>query len=206
MVKLTKTKPLPIGVSIESRSDWGYGTPVRALLESDCHGKCYICEDKPKNTASLTVEHVVSRHSNPSLEYDWDNLLLACFFCNNSVKGHDFNGIINPSAEDPEEALSFGLSRDTRRVELTCLCADAKAAETKSLLDKAYLLNIKAFQKMIGDIRQFNYYINSWKAGDTSVTDYIRESVSRASAFSAFKRKIVRDDPQLRSQFAAFLT
>jgi 5-methylcytosine-specific restriction endonuclease McrA len=136
MVRLPKTA-LPDNVKIKSREDWSHGSAVRALLETDCYAKCYICEDKPKNPDELTVDHVIPQNSRPDLIHEWSNLLLACSFCNNNAKGHKYDNIINPVLEDPEEYIS-----------------------------------------------------------------YIRESNSPFTAYSAFKRQIVRDDRELTALVA----
>lgn len=204
MVKLYKTLPLPKHLHIQSHKDWGYGTDVHRLLEDDCFGKCYICENKPKERSSLTVEHVESRDFAPKRVYDWENLLLACERCN-TLKDHSYNNIINPSVYDPEELLAFGLTDDLRQVDITCLSTCLKAKETKQLLEVVYndkrRNDVRLLSKLLHEIQVFNYYLECWQDGEEAFGLYIREALNRSSEFAAFKRKIVRDDPQLMEQF-----
>jgi hypothetical protein len=199
MVKLNKTTPLPH--SINSSKDWSYGTPIRAVLENDCHGKCYICEVKPKNTAELTVDHVVSRQHNAAFEFEWDNLLLACPHCNHDVKGSKYNGIINPTVTDPEAVLSFGVTYDFRHIEIVALSDDTSVLETKQLLTETYKDGMLA-GKLTGILRKIVRYMPHAISGEDWAVDYIRNEIDRSSEFAAFKRKIVRDDGDLRERFA----
>jgi len=82
---------------------YGHST-VRDALEDSHHGKCAFCEVKiPKPYAPAHVEHWRPKGSvmqvkgekatKPGyywLAYEWDNLLLACLFCNSSNKGVQF--------------------------------------------------------------------------------------------------------------------
>jgi uncharacterized protein (TIGR02646 family) len=198
MVKLNK-QALPC--SINSSKDWSHGTPIREALEEDCHGKCYICEVKPKNTAELTVDHIVSRQHNAALEFEWDNLLLACIHCNRDVKRGKYNGIINPTVIDPEKVLSFGYTYDMRDIVITALSSDAAVLETKQLLDEVY--KDRMFVKKMTDILKLLInYIKHADLRDDWAIDYIRDEISRSSEFAAFKRKIVRDDERLRELYA----
>lgn len=204
MVKLNKTLPLPKNIHIRSYKDWGNGTDVRRLLEDDCYGKCYICEDKPETCSSLTVEHVESKRFSPNRQYDWKNLLLACRVCN-EVKGHEYNNVINPCVEDPEAILSFGLRYDNSKVEIASLNTHMKAEDTKQLLELIYNYSQKGkmfiLPKLRKEIKKFTFYLDRWDFGDTYLDQYIREDLSRSSPFAAFKRKIVRDSPKYMEQF-----
>ena len=204
MLKLNKTRPLPAGLSITSYKDWQPGTPIRALLDNDCHCKCYICEDKPKNAAELTVDHVVSKDHTPALALEWDNLLLACAQCNNEVKGSRFNGIINPAEEnglDPEAVIDFDMSYDRRDVRITVRSIDAAVAETKKLLDEVYA-DQTLTRKLAANIQEFIRLIPFADIGQEWATEYISDNISSSAAFAAFKRKIIRDDSKLCSRFA----
>lgn len=82
-----------------------YGHPtVRNALNRSHHGKCAFCEAKiPRPYADAHVEHwrpkgsVRQVREDPAvvpgyywLAYDWDNLLLACLFCNRDNKSTIF--------------------------------------------------------------------------------------------------------------------
>ncbi|KUR70573.1 hypothetical protein AQZ52_17395 [Novosphingobium fuchskuhlense] len=114
---------------------------VRDALDRSHHGKCAFCEVHiPKPYALAHVEHWRPKGSvtqekgikasTPGyywLAYCWDNLLLACHFCNSSNKGVQFPladptrrasnhhqlvaaeapMLLNPDAEDPSEHIEF---------------------------------------------------------------------------------------------------
>lgn len=43
------------------------------------HGKCYLCEQR----GFYQVEHLIPHKGNKDLEFEWNNLFLACPHCNN---------------------------------------------------------------------------------------------------------------------------
>ncbi|MDR0949424.1 MAG: HNH endonuclease [Lachnospiraceae bacterium] len=202
MVKLNKT---PLLDKIKSHEDWRQHTPIRALLEKDCMGKCYICEEKPKDVSTLTVDHVVSRQYNAALTYNWDNLLLACHHCNQNVKGGKYNKIINPTVIDPECLFDFGMTYDLRNVDIETNASDEEVLETKQLLDEVYK-NPMLTQKLSASIKKLIRFMPNAISGEDWALDYIRNEINRSSKFAAFKRKIIRDDPNLSEQLAEALT
>ena len=78
MIRLSKSR-LPSNIKIASEQDYRKGEVFRTLVD-DCHGKCYICEDKP---TTINVEHIIPHRSDPALKFDWNNLFIACGHCNN---------------------------------------------------------------------------------------------------------------------------
>jgi len=196
MVKINKTHSWADGTYIDAHEGWGIGTRNRKLLESDCSEKCYICEHKPKNVNNLTVDHIVSIDSDPRLEYVWENLLLACRRCNHDVKGNKYNSIINPCETDPEEKINFGISYDMRDVSISPRSNDKGILETKQLLDEVYSDRMLT-RKLAAELNRFYKYVPNAILGDEWAIEYIHESIHRFSIFAAFKRKIVRDYPEL---------
>ncbi|MGA9580759.1 MAG: hypothetical protein WBR13_02175 [Allosphingosinicella sp.] len=121
-------------------SIYGHKT-VRDALDVSHHGKCAFCEVRiPRPYAVAHVEHWRPKGSfkqargikaSPPgyywLAYAWDNLLLACQFCNSSNKGTQFPlddpaararnhhraiaaeapQLLKPDAEDPTEHIEF---------------------------------------------------------------------------------------------------
>jgi hypothetical protein len=205
MVKINKTHYWKDGTPVDAHEGWGYGSRNRKLLESDCSSKCYICEDKPKDVKNLTVDHIISKDNDPRLEYVWGNLLLACMRCNSEVKGSKYNGIINPCKTDPEEAIDFGMSYDRRDVTISTDSNNKAVLETKQLLDEVYSDRMLT-RKLSAELNTFERYIPNAILGDDWAIEYIQEAIRRFSIFAAFKRKIVRDDPQLSVAFVVALS
>jgi uncharacterized protein (TIGR02646 family) len=210
MVKLPKTA-LAEGMTIKSRADWRTGTPIHSQLDRECYSKCYICEDKPKS-GQLTVDHIKPRQTHPALEFVWENLLLACSHCN-GVKDSGYGNIINPTERDPEAEIAFDLDAVINRVNITAIGADSAASDTVALLnavyngdnaDQGYKLGCaKLRKKLLAEIRIFELYLAH--ADEPDYRAIIHENIYRSSPFAAFKRRIVREDSDLRAKFGECL-
>jgi len=189
---------------------------VFKTLCEDCFNKCYICEEKPKDPQ---IEHRISHLGDFKLKYDWNNLLLSCSYCNNIKKAkcdNDEIPILNPLQCDPEEHIVFsiGTANDDIKslVRIEALKTDESTLKTAKLLEFVYNggvspkkdLGLTHFLKPLMDnIELFKQYIvNHHKEPDEGYDEDIREEINRSSAFAAFKRKIVRDDPKLSVEFA----
>lgn len=210
MVSLSKS-PLPKDATIKSEHDYREGEVFETLVR-DCYGKCYICEDKP---TAINVEHIIPHKGNLTLKYDWNNLLLSCVHCNN-IKYMNYEGILNPTQCDPEEHIALSVwatDNLTDRVHVESISDDDSTRQTAELLELVYnggsteikkeesvnLLN----ERLMPNIRRFFQYIKNYhEEPDLGYADVIKKEISRSSAFAAFKRKIIRDDPKLSRVFA----
>jgi hypothetical protein len=204
MIKINK-KPLPIGVEIKQETDYRSGRIFNLLVEY-CFNKCYICEDK--TATSLNVEHRISHQGNNQLKYDWNNLFLSCGHCN-SAKGNNFDGMIDPCITDPESVLELRIETDNliERVIITQLVDDYSVSMTADLLEKVYngeptaIKRVEAANlrnKISADLLRFRQYIMNYKIEpDLGYADIIADEISQSSAFAAFKRQMIRDDPEL---------
>ena len=210
MVRLTKS-PLPPDIKITSETNYR-SKKALDILANDCHRKCYICEDKP---TTINVEHIVSHRNDPALKYDWNNLFIACGHCN-SIKGTRFDAILDPTKCDPENHIELSVEMTDSLigwVKVESLTADSSTMLTVQLLDYVYnggLTTLKEIEclnlrdeHLKPNIQRFNYYINEYrKEPELGYGSIIIKEISRSSAFAAFKRKIVRDDPDLAAEFA----
>jgi len=210
MVRLNKSQ-LPPGATISSADDYRKGQ-VFSILVSDCHSKCYICEDKP---TTINVEHIVPHRSDPTLKFDWSNLFIACGHCNN-IKLAKYDGILDPTQCDPEEhiVLSIEITDDiTEQVQVTSLTTDESTLMTAELLGLVYnggSTDIKEIEcsnlrnsHLMPNIRLFYQYIRNYRdEPDLGYDNVIRKEINRSSMFAAFKRKIIRDDSELSKTFA----
>jgi len=214
MVHLSKSQ-LPPGVTIKSAADYRKGEILRTLA-ADCHNKCYICEDKP---TTINVEHIVPHRSNLELKYDWSNLFIACGHCNN-IKLAKYDDILDPTQCDPEQhiALSIKVTDEiTEQVNVEALKDDQATLMTATLLGLVYnggSTEIKDIEcsnlrneHLAPHIQRFIRYIEIYRDEPTiGYGNKIRKEISRPSIFAAFKRKLVRDDPELSDVFSDILT
>jgi uncharacterized protein (TIGR02646 family) len=210
MIRLCKSQ-LPPDATINSEQDYRKDI-IFNTLSKDCHYKCYICEIKP---TVINIEHIVPHRSNISLKFDWNNLFIACGHCN-SIKNTKYDEIINPTKCDPEEhiVLSIEITNDfIEQVQVESLKTDNNTRQTAELLglvynsDKTDIKKIECSnlrnEHLMPNIRLFYQYIHNYhKEPDSGYADIIRKEIDRSSAFAAFKRKIVRDDPELSEIFA----
>ena len=90
--------------------DWATRSAKKALslaLRELAHGKCVYCEGTLGAQADLEVDHYVAKTVNPTLAFEWTNLLPSCRLCNRPKLNHDHaNSLLKPDIEDP--SLSFG--------------------------------------------------------------------------------------------------
>jgi hypothetical protein len=210
MVKLTK-RPLPDGTPLNSERHYSGGVVWNMLIE-DCLNKCYICEDKPKNPVT---EHIIPHKGNKVLKYDWNNLLLACDYCNN-IKGDKYDNVINPLKCDPEKHIRLYIEDLKGTVTVEALDTNANTLQTAELLDYVYnggktdkktsgSINFRK-EQLLPDIKWFMVYIENHRdePNDESAA-IITDEINRASKFAAFKRDIIRSSPDLNAQFGSLL-
>ena len=211
MIKLKKSV-LRDGLAIKNDNDYRSGEIFRVLLE-DCHHKCYICEIKP---IPPEVEHRLTHKGDEELKYDWNNIFYSCRYCN-KVKNQRkyYSGIIDPTKVDPEEYIDLHMDYNELRervVVVKKIKNDELVDITVELLDTVYNndstdINREAASNLRNRISDqlniFLMYIRQYKE-EQSIGDFdnIVEEISRSSEFAAFKRKIVRDDPELSIVFA----
>ena len=218
MVTVDKT-PLPEGVTIKSEADYRSG-PVFDLLQKDCRSKCYLCEDK--YLTAINVEHRVSHRGDPVLKFDWNNLFLSCGHCN-QTKGTAFDDIIDPVNVNPEEYIELAMTiADTDDLRERVIVSKTAGSEerhdvdtTIRLLERVYNEGTTAMKqaecralknKILKEVSRFRMLIYGYEEEkDSDYHSNIVEAISRSSVFAAFKRKMIRDDPQMAHQFAEAL-
>jgi hypothetical protein len=161
------------------------------------------------------VEHIVAHKSDPALKFDWDNLFIACWHCNN-IKSTKYDDIINPVLINPEEciALSVRISDNfIEAVQVIPLKTDAQALKTAELLEIVYNGGSTAMKKvesanlrnehLLPDIKLFLKYISDYiDEPDLGYDSIIRQEISCSAKFAAFKRRIIAEDTELSVAFA----
>ncbi|MCL2045282.1 MAG: HNH endonuclease [Oscillospiraceae bacterium] len=215
MVKLKKSV-LPEGTKINNKNDYQTGIVFQTLYK-DCYEKCYICEHK--KPLPPVVEHIIAHKGNRDLMLNWSNLLLACSYCNTVKNKREFNeGIINPVEIDPEDYILFELSFDefTESVGISHKgdsTDNLLSDKTVKLLNQVYNNTSKRDGQKVSSatlrdfltrvMRDFYVLVDNYKTEqDTGNYQVIIDEISRSSEFAAFKRQIVRDDPELSIIFA----
>jgi len=213
MVYFERSQPAPECLAkekVKKSGDYKCGD-VLDRLKKDFKNKCYICEEK--FPSGINVEHLLPHKSkNKELEFSWENLFLSCTHCNKS-KGTKYSNILNCTKKDenPEHRLRHTCSLLSK--EAVCienLDNSSKTEETKELILKVYngggyKLKVSKLEaenirkKLVKEVRNFYYVLEDYDDETLNSEDKeyllykIRIHLSTASAFTAFKRWIVRD-------------
>ena len=185
-----------------------------ALLEV-FHEKCYICENKK---ATLQVEHLKPHRGDVELKFDWNNLFLSCAHCNH-IKGSTYTPILDCTKVDVDEMISFrkvgyfGKDESLSFEKLDEVTDSQEISMTCELLKRVYYgktppekFGAKVLRNaVINQLSEFKSYVREYReASGEDKKDLFcqiqRELKSNAS-FAAFKRWIIRDNPDWCKDF-----
>ena len=212
--------PPPCLEEEKSKADGDYKCGnVLQRLKNDFENKCYICEYK--DPPSINVEHFRPHLGDNNLKFAWDNLFWACVHCNNT-KGDRFADILNCTnpEHDVENWLKYEIEEHFPRmkVKITAQRDDTIVANTVKLLLEVYngttpLKIIEAENTrsvMSSELSNFRYSLEKYLDGceEEEEKEYHLENIKRhlkkSSAFTAFKRWIVKSSPGYREEFGRY--
>lgn len=167
MIRERKDNNVPASLS---RTKQYNGEDVVNQLLKDQHEKCYICERKV--ATDYQVEHFKSQKNHPDLVRDWNNLFLACSYCNGK-KSDSFDDNLNPLINNVEEEICQRIDFMQNKALFKPFVEDEEHLNTTKMLELFYngkgnkkLRSIKeerffnhAKQKVIDFLRMVNDYI-----------------------------------------------
>lgn len=214
MVKIDRNPTPPPSLAIEKRKANGeYNKPdVIQQLKEDSHDKCYICE--LKGLSDPEVEHLKPHQGRKKIErvFDWNNLFYVCPHCNKIKKATKYDDkIIDCCVDDPEELLEQ--CYEGGRVKIQSRVSEEQATMTAQLIEDCFEkrntgIREAACQYRIERLAEamnvlYKTLDNHKKHPESQrYTRSLRSSLSRKSAFAAFKRNYVRkhikDYPDLK--------
>ncbi|SHJ60769.1 HNH endonuclease [Pseudobutyrivibrio xylanivorans] len=199
--------PAPESLEIEKAKKSGtYNTPeVVERLKDDFDGKCYLCELKP--LMDFQIEHLKSHHNGKDrdLEFDWNNLFLACPHCNKEKNKREYDiGIIDCCLVDPEILIKFNFVNQKVVLEPADALND-NVSKTIKLLDEIYndsQAGMKVYESkartdaLKHEMNRLFKALSGYKNNpdDKIIKRYLQVLLGRKSAFAAFKRQYVRDN------------
>lgn len=209
MVYFKKSQPSPTITTSHNTSE------IVERLEKDFHNKCYICEEKkPKE---INVEHFVAHQGDSILRLDWNNLFLSCAHCNN-IKSNDYNNLLNCTVleNNVDTALHYYCNpMPKEKPVFDILIPSTKAIQSKELLEKCFNGEHTGQKKLEGsnlrslllkEIRKFQELLFDYEEdNDDSYLVKIKYELSNKSAFTAFKRWIIRDNKYLKEEFGQYI-
>jgi hypothetical protein len=217
MIHLPKSQPAPI--SLASKKSYRE-LDVIERLHSDFKNKCYICEEKEITT--LNVEHFISHRNNIDLKFDWNNLFFSCGHCNNTkLAKTEYDNILNctDSKDDPESWIEYEMKPFPKeKVNLKSAQgfeSNERVANTIKLLDSVYngttplklIESSNLRNKLLSEIKDFQKYLLEYYE-DISEQDKItckkkiQNHLKSSSAFTAFKRRIIKNNMELQKEFS----
>ena len=186
---------------------------VIEALQDIFHNKCYICECK--NSTVLEIEHLIPHGGNLDLKFDWNNLFWACGYCNH-IKGDKFNPILDCTKFDVDEIISFrkngyfGIKESLKFEKVNDTDNSVEVQMTCDLLNRVYYggtaqekIGAKVIRKAVREeLTKFKNLIRDYNetTGDDKeeLLLTIRSKLRSNSEFAAFKRWIVRDNPNCK--------
>jgi len=221
MIYFKKSQPAPDCLAIEFlKADGNYNCDcVLERLQKDFKNKCYLCESKIYS--SVNIEHFKPHHNGKYkiLKFDWNNLFLACGHCNN-IKSVKFDNILNCTDlnDTIEEKINYYFQgAPTELVKITVNSNDDKTLQTQELLLAIYngttqqkkLESENIRDTLAEEIANFLKYLRRHrKEYDTKEKKRycrkIEKHLKNTSAFTAFKRQIIKDNPQLFQEFGSY--
>jgi uncharacterized protein (TIGR02646 family) len=146
---------------------------IKTALKEETHSKCMYCESYISAVAPEHIEHYRPKDNYPDRTFEWNNLGLACPWCNIKKRDHfDENcTFINPYFEEPNDHfISLGTmichKPDNQRAELT---------ELKLELNRPELMECR--KERIDAIRPL---IDKYKATvNPTLKDVLKENIEK---------------------------
>jgi len=220
MIYFEKTQPAPACLAVEKKKkngDYKCGD-VLERLRSDFKNKCYICETKAPY--GINVEHFIAHQNDLELKFDWNDLFFVCPHCNN-IKLHIFDNILNCTILEHQVEQSVKLEMNPfpfAKVKMTAQNDNLKTKNTAQLLERIYnghtptkrieAANIRS--SILNEIMDFQSDLVTYFETEPSklkelLHAKIENHLSPSSAYTAFKRWIIRDNPRMLAEFADLL-
>ena len=216
MVYFQKTYPAPS--SLESCTSYNH-QDVLDLLYDDFHNKCYICESE--GIESINIEHFAPHtNSNEIRKYNWSNLFWACSHCNKIKSATE--SLLNCTCKDDkvDTNIKYYLDDDleNNKIIIKNIATDVKTINTADLLIKVYngTTNQNKFQarakrdKLYDELCDFTSILSKYQRTEDpkkkkQFLNAIKFELSNQSAFTAFKRWIVRDNKYFSNEFEQYI-
>ncbi len=219
MINYERTQPPPTCLAVTQKYNCD---GVLSQLHADFKNKCYLCEQKAPT--ALNVEHLKPHKGNNALKLDWNNLFFACSYCNNcKLAITQFDNILdctNPTTRIVDK-IRFDIKPFPKeQSKIQAITTDIATENTVALLDKIYngehtqnkaISSYNLRSALIYEIKLFGNVLDEYYQEDLSeqekedITKRIKRMLSPASAFTAFKIWIIKENQSLRRDFNQFL-
>lgn len=182
---------------------------VKLALIQDGNQKCFICE-RQRDT-DLQVEHLQSRTNHSELENDWDNLYIACDYCNKR-KSFYHDDMLHPDQCDVEELIDHRVDLMGEVAQFSSAQETSDVQSTIRLLSKVYNgaktkgKPRRVLEQLFWDDfkKEYVYFlkvVNAYLAGKPDAEVAVRELLDVKEEYLAFKYHIIKTNPVLLQTF-----
>jgi uncharacterized protein (TIGR02646 family) len=182
---------------------------VRQALIQDGDQKCFICE-RLRDT-DLQVEHLQSRTNYPELENDWNNLYIACDYCNKRKSSYH-DDMLHPDQYDVEDLIEHHVDLMGEVAQFSSAQTTADVQSTIRLLSKVYngARTIGKPRRVLEQLfwdnfkKEYVYFlkvVNAYLAGKPDAEVAVRELLDVKEEYLAFKYHIIKNNPVLMQTF-----
>lgn len=207
MISVFKSTEKPLSLITTNKYN---GEDVVRQLHEDQHEKCYLCERKC--ITDYEVEHWHSQNNTPAERNDWNNLFLACRYCNGK-KSNLFDDILNPARSDVEEMISQTISYKENKAVFCSMVESTGVSKTIELLN--LIFNGREGCRKLKEKRFFDYFIAEMNKFNKAATDYmmdpttenqlaVTELLGIDQEFLGFKYWAVKENAILNKAFGSF--
>lgn len=213
-----KTRNAVISLQDAKRKGASYNTPeVNRALYEIFHGKCYICENK--EGSSYQIEHLKPHKGNRDLKYDWNNLFWVCAHCNN-VKLGKYDNILDCTMENVDDVIAFrkkGYFGKEEILEFEALDERVETKLTVLLLESVYYgetpqkkIEAKILRKKLREeLSKFKNLVREYKEAEgedkVDLEILLKRELKSSSAFTAFKRWLIKDNKEYYSELLPYV-
>lgn len=205
MIRVRKREDAPAELATKGYTD---DAVKRAILE-DQDDKCYICERKV--TTDYQVEHLASQKHDAAGVNEWENLYIACNYCNYKKKT-SFDDIQHPDTYNIEDVIRHSVDLENEHVTFTTTSDDPGVEKTVKMLDRMFN-GTNAPRRVLMETRFYNQFKRSYNNFQGVVHDYlsgrheemrpvIEALIGLKSEYLAFKYAIIMENDILRRDFA----
>ncbi len=219
MVFFEKSQPAPDCLAIEKAKkseDYRCGD-VYIKLQTDFKNKCYLCEKKAPT--AINLEHFVPHRGDRDLMFDWENLFFSCVHCNMTKRAKAANDFLlnctkEPQIDEkiehhfepfPKESVKIVSTTETKEAINTAALLQA-IFDGNTTLKKLESANLRTLLRK--EVVKFTGLLDKFNSNDLTPKKKERfrrriiNHLQNDSAFTAFKRQIVRGSSSLNEIFS----
>lgn len=209
MIRVYKNNIIPSSLFTTKNYD---GEDVKIQLLADQHKKCYLCERSL--VTDFEIEHHKSKDNFPQLIQEWNNLFLACRYCNGK-KSKNYDDILHPSTTNLEEEIKQIIDFDNKRAKFEVISNSSLHHEsTIDLLNRIFngsnkLRKIKEeefFEYVIGVVADFSRLIRDFQKNPSDkLKNLVIESLRINKELLGFKYWIIKSNEKLMKEFKEYI-